>query len=33
VRSASRVGRRDLGVNRRRVEALRARLVADGIVR
>ena len=33
VRSASRLGRSDLGVNRRRVEALRARLVADGIVR
>ena len=33
VRSASRVGRGDLGVNRRRVEALRAQLAARGIVR
>jgi len=33
VRSASRIGRSDLGVNRRRVEALRAALVARGAVR
>ena len=33
VRSASRVGRSDLGVNRRRVEALRAALVELGLVR
>ena len=30
VRSASRLGRSDLGVNRRRVEAIRARLAATG---
>jgi len=30
VRSASRLGRRDFGVNRARLEALRARLAADG---
>jgi len=33
VRSASRLGHSDLGVNRRRVEALRAMLVAGGVVR
>ena len=33
VRSASRVGYFDLGVNRRRIEGIRARLVAQGIVR
>jgi uncharacterized protein (DUF1499 family) len=33
VRSASRVGHSDLGVNRRRVEDLRRRLVERGIVR
>jgi uncharacterized protein (DUF1499 family) len=33
VRSASRVGRSDLGVNRRRVERLRARLQDRGVVR
>lgn len=32
VRSASRVGHSDLGVNRRRVEGLRRRLAAQGIV-
>ena len=32
VRSASRLGRSDLGVNRKRVEALRAVLIAQGIV-
>jgi uncharacterized protein (DUF1499 family) len=31
VRSASRVGYSDLGVNRARIEALRARLVASGV--
>jgi uncharacterized protein (DUF1499 family) len=30
VRSASRIGRSDLGVNRARVEALRARFAAGG---
>ena len=33
VRSASRVGRSDLGVNRRRVESLRETLQARGVVR
>ncbi len=33
VRSASRVGRSDLGVNARRVEALRERLEEAGLVR
>jgi len=33
VRSSSRVGRSDLGVNRARVEELRARLKAAGLVR
>jgi len=33
VRSASRLGHSDLGVNRRRVEALRAALVEHGVVR
>jgi uncharacterized protein (DUF1499 family) len=33
VRSASRVGYSDLGVNRRRVEALRSALRARGVVR
>ena len=33
VRSASRVGYSDLGVNRKRVESLRAQLVAGGVVR
>jgi uncharacterized protein (DUF1499 family) len=33
VRSASRLGRSDLGVNRRRVEQLRAQLRARGVVR
>jgi len=33
VRSASRVGRSDLGVNRRRVEELRARLLQQGVIR
>jgi uncharacterized protein (DUF1499 family) len=33
VRSASRMGRSDFGVNRRRVEALRAALRARGVVR
>lgn len=33
VRSASRVGSNDLGANRRRVEALRAALVALGVAR
>lgn len=33
VRSASRVGRRDFGVNRRRVERLRELLEEDGLVR
>ncbi|MED5263116.1 MAG: DUF1499 domain-containing protein [Myxococcota bacterium] len=33
VRSASRVGYGDLGVNRRRVEQLRSRLAAEGILR
>jgi uncharacterized protein (DUF1499 family) len=33
VRSASRVGRSDLGVNRRRVEALREALREGGVVR
>jgi uncharacterized protein (DUF1499 family) len=33
VRSASRVGRSDLGVNRKRVEELRAALKARGVVR
>ncbi len=33
VRSASRVGYGDLGVNRRRVEQLRARLAAEGVLR
>jgi len=32
VRSASRVGRSDLGANRKRVEALRAALVEKGVV-
>jgi len=32
VRSASRVGYSDLGANRKRVEALRAALRADGVV-
>jgi uncharacterized protein (DUF1499 family) len=31
VRSASRLGRSDLGVNRERVESLRARLTASGL--
>jgi uncharacterized protein (DUF1499 family) len=31
VRSASRLGRSDLGVNRRRVEDIRARLAASGV--
>lgn len=33
VRSASRLGWSDLGVNRRRVERLRARLTATGVLR
>lgn len=33
VRSASRVGYGDLGVNRRRVESLRSELVREGVVR
>lgn len=33
VRSASRVGRSDLGVNARRVEALRERLAEAGLLR
>jgi uncharacterized protein (DUF1499 family) len=33
VRSASRLGRGDMGVNRRRVESLRAALAEQGIVR
>jgi len=33
VRSASRVGWSDFGVNRRRVEEIRAALVRDGVVR
>jgi uncharacterized protein (DUF1499 family) len=33
VRSASRLGRSDLGVNRRRVEALRSELARQGVVR
>jgi uncharacterized protein (DUF1499 family) len=33
VRSASRLGKSDLGVNRRRVEALRVELARQGIVR
>jgi uncharacterized protein (DUF1499 family) len=33
VRSASRLGRSDLGVNRRRVEGLRTDLAAAGILR
>ncbi len=33
VRSASRVGRSDLGVNRRRVERLRALLERSGLLR
>ena len=33
VRSASRLGHSDLGVNRRRVEALRAVLIGRGVVR
>ncbi len=33
VRSASRLGRSDFGVNRRRVEALRSALRARGLVR
>lgn len=33
VRSASRLGWSDLGVNRRRVERLRARLAATGVLR
>lgn len=33
VRSASRIGRSDFGVNRERVESLRSTLVARGIVR
>jgi len=33
VRSAARLGHSDFGVNRRRVEALRAALQAQGIVR
>ena len=33
VRSASRLGRSDLGVNRRRVETLRAALAARGLLR
>jgi uncharacterized protein (DUF1499 family) len=33
VRSASRLGRSDFGVNRKRVETLRSALVARGIVR
>ncbi len=32
VRSASRLGYSDRGVNRRRAEALRRRLVADGLI-
>jgi uncharacterized protein (DUF1499 family) len=31
VRSASRLGRRDFGVNRARIEAIRARLAAKGV--
>jgi len=33
VRSASRMGYGDLGVNRRRVEDLRSRLAAEGVLR
>lgn len=33
VRSASRLGHGDLGVNRRRVEDLRSRLAAEGVLR
>lgn len=33
VRSASRLGRSDFGVNRRRIEALRARLREQGVAR
>jgi uncharacterized protein (DUF1499 family) len=33
VRSASRLGYSDMGVNRRRVEALRAALAARGVIR
>ena len=33
VRSASRLGYGDMGVNRRRVEELRAALIARGVVR
>lgn len=33
VRSAARLGRSDLGVNRRRVENLRAALVQQGVIR
>ena len=33
VRSASRLGYGDLGVNRRRVEELRSRLAAEGVLR
>jgi uncharacterized protein (DUF1499 family) len=33
VRSASRIGYYDFGVNRERVEALRRRLAADGVIR
>ena len=33
VRSASRVGRSDFGVNRKRVESIRASLMARGVIR